>query len=261
MSEERLDGQVVLVTGGTQGLGRQVALDCARRGAQGLCICGRNEDNGAAVAKELEALGCQALYVRSDLSQVEDCLALIAQADARFGRIDGLVNAAATTARGTLFDTTVQAWDHMMDLNLRAPFLLMQGAARIMRREGRGGSVVNILSVSAHGGQPKLTAYCTSKGALATLTKNAAFALREHRIRVNGLNIGWMETPGEHAIQAADGAPESWLELADAGSPFGRILRPQDVSRLVCFLLAKSGAMVTGSIMDFDHNVIMGAFD
>ena len=121
--------------------------------------------------------------------------------------------------------------------------------------------MVNILSVSAHGGQPKLTAYCTSKGALAVLTKNAAYGLRKDRIRVNGLNIGWMATPAEHAIQAAEGAPADWLEQADARSDFGRILRPLDVARMVTFLLAEPGEMVTGSIIDFDHNVIMGAFD
>lgn len=261
MNDERLDGQVVLVTGGTQGLGREIALRCARLGASGVAICGRNADNGAEVASELEASGCQALYVQADLARAADCERVIDTVDACWGRLHGVVNAAASTARGTLHDTTAEAWDAMMALNLRAPFLLMQGAARIMRRQGSGGAMVNILSVSAYGGQPKLTAYCTSKGALAVLTKNAALSLRPDRIRVNGLNIGWMVTPAEHAVQAAEGAPEDWVARADAGSDFGRILRPLDVARMTCFLLAETGAMVTGSIVDFDHNVIMGAFD
>ena len=261
MNEERLDGKVVLVTGGTQGLGREIALRCAQLGAAGVAICGRNARNGADVSAELEALGCQALYVQADLGRVEHCERVISAVDACYGRLHGLVNAAASTARGTVLDTTAEDWDAMMALNLRAPFLLLQGAARIMRREGEGGSVVNILSVSAYGGQPKLTAYCTSKGALAVFTKNAAYSLRPDRIRVNGLNIGWMVTPAEHAIQAAEGAPDNWVELADARSDFGRILRPLDVARMACFLLADTGAMVTGSIVDFDHNVIMGAFD
>src|ERR1044071_7192979 len=109
-----------------------------------------------------------------------------------------------------------------MNLNVRAPFVLTQEAARVMRRGGRGGSIVNILSMSANGGQPFLCAYSTSKGALATMTKNNALALRGDRIRVNGLRIGWMDTPGEHAIQAKDGAPPDWLAKTKA-PPLGRL--------------------------------------
>ncbi len=261
MKDERLQGKVILVTGGTQGLGREIALRCAQLGAAGVAICGRNVSNGGDVSSELEAAGTRPLYVQADLNRVTDCERIIAAVDACFGRLHGLVNAAASTARGTIHDTSAGDWDAMMALNLRAPFLLMQGAAGIMCREGSGGSMVNILSVSAYGGQPKLTAYCTSKGALAVLTKNVAYALRSDRIRVNGLNIGWMVTPTEHAVQAAEGAPEDWVEQADARSDFGRILRPHDVAGMACFLLADTGAMVTGSIIDFDHNVIMGAFD
>jgi len=261
MAQKKLKDHVVLVTGGTQGLGREIALRAASLGARGIVFCGRSESKGRTVSGELAELGAESLYVRADLSKVADCLAVIEAADGRFGRIDGLVNAAASTARGTIDDTSPEAWDAMMDLNLRAPFLLMQGCIKVMRREGRGGSIVNILSVSAHGGQPKLTAYCTSKGGLAVLTKNVAYAVRRDRIRVNGLNIGWMATPGEHAIQKAEGAPEDWLDRADAAAPMGRILRPLDVARLATFLLSTDGAMMTGSIIDFDTNVIVGAFD
>lgn len=261
MAHQKLSERVFVITGGTQGLGREIALRVAGLGARGVAICGRNQKNGNAVAAELKAAGSEALFVLADLHRVEDCRRVVAAADQRFGRIDGLVNAAASTARGTLDTTTPEQWDRMMALNLRAPFLLMQDCARIMRRQGRGGSIVNILSVSAHGGQPKLTAYCTSKGALGILTRNAAWSLRRDRIRVNGLNIGWMASPGEQAAQKAEDAPDDWLERADRASPFGRILRPLDVARMVTFLMADDGQMVTGSLIDFDHNIIIGAFD
>lgn len=256
----KLSGRVVLVTGGTQGLGEEIALHAARLGAAGVVICGRNEDNGRRVAAALAEAGTEPLFVLANLLDVADCRRVVSVADERFGRIDGLVNSAASTARGTIEGTTVDQWDRMMALNLRAPFVLMQDCIRVMRREGRGGSIVNILSVSAHGGQPKLTAYCTSKGALAVLTKNVANAVRLDRIRVNGLNIGWMATPGEHTIQKAEGQPDNWLEIADGSVPFGRILRPADVAGLTAFLLSDDGIMMTGSIIDFDQNVI-GAFD
>ena len=118
-----------------------------------------------------------------------------------FGRVDILVNAAAITDRGTILDTTPELFDSMFGVNVRAPFFLMQDAANAMIKKGIQGAMVNILSMSSHGGQPFIIAYSGSKGALATLTKNTAFSLMRNRIRVNGLNIGWMDTPGEQRIQ------------------------------------------------------------
>lgn len=259
-TRERLDGRVVVVTGSTQGLGEGIALRCAALGAAGVVITGRHEARGRAVARAVEANGgaSKALFVRAELESVEDCRRIVREADARFGRIDGLVNSAATTERGSLDATSVELWDRMMNLNVRAPFVLTQEVARVMKRNGRGGSIVNILSMSANGGQPFLCAYSTSKGALATLTKNNAMALRAERIRVNGLRIGWMETPGEHAIQAKDGSPADWIE-GTRSEPFGRILSVADVAGLTTWLLADSGEMMTGSLIDFDQNVV-GAY-
>src|SRR5262249_59459339 len=102
----------------------------------------------------------------------------------------------------------------------------------VMRREKIAGTVVNILSMSAHGGQPFLAAYSSSKGALAILTKNAAFALMPDHIRVNGLNIGWMDTPGEHAIQMRCHTTDpNWLKAAESSQPFGRLIKPVEVAR------------------------------
>jgi NAD(P)-dependent dehydrogenase (short-subunit alcohol dehydrogenase family) len=257
---KKLGRGVFVVTGGTQGLGEAIAMHLAELGAAAVVICGRNEEKGRKVEAALSAAGTSGLYIQADLLKVVDCRRVIAACDDRFGSLSGLVNAGASTARGTIVDTTVDDWDKMMALNLRAPFILMQESIKIMKREGKGGSIVNILSVSAHGGQPKLTAYCTSKGALLTLTKNVAHAVRDDHIRVNGLNIGWMATPGEHKIQKAEGAPDNWLEIADGQAPFGRILRPHEVARLVAFLLSSDGEMMTGSAIDYDQMVI-GAFD
>lgn len=256
----KLTGKVVVVTGSTQGLGEAIALGCAEAGALGVVVTGRSADHGAKVCAALEERGTRALFVRADLERVDDCRRIIVETDERFGRVDGLVNSAASTERGHLDDTSVELWDRMMALNVRAPFLLTQEAVRVMKRVGQGGSIVNILSMSANGGQPFLCAYSTSKGALATLTKNNANALRKDKIRVNGLRIGWMETPGEHAIQQKDGNPKNWLELAAPKQPFGRILSVDDVAGLTLWLLGKSGEMMTGSLIDFDQNVI-GAYD
>jgi NAD(P)-dependent dehydrogenase (short-subunit alcohol dehydrogenase family) len=149
----------------------------------------------------------------------------------------------------------------MFAVNVRAPFFLMQDAARIMRREGRGGTIVNILSVAAYGGQQVLSAYAASKGALGVLTRNAAFALMRDGIRINGLNIGWMNTPGEHAIQQrAHAAAPDWLERAGQDLPLGRLLDPEEVARATAFLCSSESAPMSGALIDFDQSV-QGAGD
>jgi NAD(P)-dependent dehydrogenase (short-subunit alcohol dehydrogenase family) len=253
----RLDGRIAIVTGGTQGLGEAIAADFVARGAKGIVICGRNADKGRAVAERLTKRGCKTEFVKADLSVVEDCRKVVAAADRAFGRVDVLVNAAAITDRGTIFDTSPELFDTMFAVNVRAPFFLMQDTLNLMRREGTRGSVVNILSMSAHGGQSFITAYCASKGALATLTKNVAFGVMRHGIRVNGLCIGWMDTPGEDRIMRLyHGAQDGWKEQAEAKLPMGRLLKVDEVARAVAFLASDECGLMTGSIIDFDQSVL-----
>ena len=250
-------GKVAVVTGGTQGLGEATAHLFAERGAAGIVICGRNAENGARVKSSLEAKGARTVYVKADLADVQDCRKVIAEADKAFGHVDVLVNAAAITDRGTIWDTEPKLFDAMFAVNVRAPFFLMQDAAKLMKRENRNGAMVNIISMSGHGGQPFITAYCASKGALITLTKNVAFSLMRHGVRVNGLCIGWTDTPGEDRIMkmyhdAADG----WLQQAEASLPFGRLLKPDEVARATAYLSTDESGLMTGSIIDFDQQVL-----
>lgn len=255
-----LAGKVAIVTGGTQGIGERIAREFAARGLSGLVITGRNAERGARVAADLSAKGCRTIFVKADLASVEETAAVVPAADAAFRRVDILVNAAGDTDRGTLLDTSPDLYDRIMAVNCRAPFFLIQAAAKVMIREAIEGSIVNIQSMSAHGGQPFISAYCVSKGALATLTKNAAFSLMPHRIRVNGLNIGWMSTPGEDAVMRRHhGAQDGWLDKAAAEQPFGRLLDPAEVARTVAFLASADSGLMTGSNIDFDQQVL-GAY-
>ena len=251
----RLDGQVVVVTGSTQGLGAAIARRVVALGAAGVVVTGRDPGRGEALRAELEAVGTEALFVAADLADPQAAPAIVGACDERFGRLDGLVNAAGLSSRGTLDDTSVELWDRLFAVNARAPFLLMQHAARVMRREGRGGSIVNVITMASHGGEPALTGYSASKGALAVLTRNAGYQLQPDRIRVNGVNIGWTATEGEHGVQTGVGQPHDWLAAADASRPFGRLLRPEDIAPMVTHLLSDAAAMVTGSVIDFDQTV------
>ena len=163
----------------------------------------------------------------AELAELDQVRRVVARGRPAFGRLDCLVNAAAITDRGSILDTSPELFDRMYAVNVRAPFFLIQDAAKVMRRGGAGGTIVNILSTSGHGGQHFLAAYSSSKGALAILTRNVAYALLRDGIRINGLNIGWMNTPGEHAIQkTAHDAPADWLDKAGADLPLGRLLDP-----------------------------------
>ncbi|HEY4808195.1 MAG TPA: SDR family oxidoreductase [Roseiarcus sp.] len=252
-----LSGKVAIVTGGTQGLGEAIARLFSERGAAGIVICGRNRERGERVASDISSAGCPTVFVEADLAKVADCRKVVATADERFGRVDVLVNAAALTDRGDIFDTTEQRFNEIFDVNVRGPFFLIQESVRIMRRERIAGSIANIQSMSAHGGQPFNTAYCASKGALATLTRNVAHSLLKFRIRVNGLNIGWMSTPGEDSIQKTyHGAKDGWLEEAVKAKPFGRLIDPKEVARACAYLCSDESGLMTGSNIDFDQNVV-----
>ncbi|NBB83270.1 MAG: SDR family oxidoreductase [Alphaproteobacteria bacterium] len=253
----RLDTLFAVVTGGTQGLGAAIARRFAEAGAAGIVTCGRSAEKGRAVAEAVTAeTGVPVNFVAADLAEVADCRRVIEDADARFGRIDILVNAAGLTDRGSLIDTAPELFDRMIAVNTRAPFFLMQEATRRMIRDGVEGRIVNIGSMSGHAGQPFIAPYCLSKGALATLTRNSAFALLRNRIRVNQLDIGWMASDGEDRIQREyHGAESGWQDAAGAQLPFGRLIDPAEVARVVAFLASDDSGLMTGAVVPFDQSV------
>jgi NAD(P)-dependent dehydrogenase (short-subunit alcohol dehydrogenase family) len=257
LSNLSMDGKIAVVTGSTQGLGEAIAHLFVERGVSGLVITGRNKERGAKVKKDLEAKGARVVFVDADLTRLADVRRIIAACGDTFGRIDALVNSAGMTDRGTIWDTTEERYDDVFGINVKAPFFLMQDALHLMKKAKTKGSIVNILSMSGHGGQDFITAYCASKGALATLTRNVAFSVMNYQIRVNGLNIGWMDTPGEDRIMKTyHGSSDGWLKAAEAGRPFGRLIKPAEVARACAYLSSAESGLITGSIIDFDQNVL-----
>ncbi|UXM94408.1 SDR family oxidoreductase [Bartonella sp. HY329] len=256
-----LRGKIAVITGGTQGLGAATAKTFANHGIKGIIICGRNSQKGNAQAQLLAQQNIDVEFVEADLQQVEDCRKVINAADKRFGRLDILVNAAGLTDRGTILNTEPETFDALFAVNIKAPFYLIQEAAKIFMRENIEGSIINISSMSSMAGQSFISAYCASKGALDTLTRNVAFSLLRNKIRVNALNIGWMASDGEHRIQTQyHGAAENWLEEAAKGLPFGRLLAPEEVANAILFLASEQSGLMTGACVNFDQS-IWGAYD
>lgn len=248
-----LAGKAILVTGAASGIGRAVAELAARSGAEALVLVDRN---AAALAEVAAGIAGAEAWV-ADLGAPGAATEAARAAVARMGRIDGLVNAAALTDRASFETATEADWERLFAVNARAPFFLMQAAIRDMLAREAPGVIVNVLSVNAHCGEPELAVYAATKGALLTLTRNAAHAQLARRIRVNGINLGWARTPGEHRMQTEVlGGAEDWAETVAAEMPLGRLIEPQEVARHVAWLLSDASAPMTGVAMDLDQKVL-----
>lgn len=246
-----LAGKVALITGATTGIGRGIAEHFAALGGR-IAVQGRNAQAGNEVVERLRADGRDAIFVQGDLADVEVCRRVVRSTIDWGGGLDVLVNNAAITARGFLEDAPVELWDQIMAVNLRAPFVCLQEAVKSMKLRG-GGSILNIGSVNAYIGAPKLGPYSVSKGGLMTMTRNAASALKQYRIRVNQLNVGWTFTDGEDKVQQLEGRHADWIADAVATRPFGRLLTPHDIALAAAYFATDDAALITGSVLDLEQ--------
>lgn len=243
-----LKGKVIVITGAARGIGAAIAAQAAASGAEALVLTDRDPIPGD--------WPCPIESVTADLATPEGPPAVIAAALTRFGRIDGLVNAAGLTARGSFADADVLFWNRMFSVNTRAPFFLMAGAIADMTGRKAPGSIVNIQSMNVHCGAPDLTVYSATKAAVQVITKNAAHAHLRDRIRVNGINLGWVATETErhlHEVTLAKGA--GWLADQGAHLPLGRHVTAEEAARQAVWLLSDASAPMTGVSVDLEQAV------
>lgn len=288
-SSLQVSGRSFVITGatGAKSLGLAVARHLREAGAAGLVLVSRSPSKGAEAVQELRDQAqssssssssstsdssCRVEYLQADLSDATEAASIIPRAVELLNKnnnneatktpvaISGVVNCAATTARGNLMTETADGFDRQMAVNVRAPFLVTQAAAKhMMQHQVRGGSIVNIISCAAYGGAPFIMAYSASKAALVALTKCHAAELAPHGIRVNGVNMGWCFTENEDALQTEQ-TDAQWIQRADAGVGLGRILRPQDAAVTIGFLLSDAASMTTGTVAElhpeFAHGML-----
>jgi NAD(P)-dependent dehydrogenase (short-subunit alcohol dehydrogenase family) len=255
-----LKDKVLLVSGGTQGLGAGVARRAASEGAAGIAITGRNADAGEQLAAEITASGVETRFIKTDLADVEQARNSVFETVSVFGQLDCAVNAAGLTTRGTMLDTTPELFDAHIAVNLKSPFFIMAETIRHLRERGVPGSILNVISIAELGGQPYLAPYVAAKAGLAGVTRNAAHAHRWDKIRINGLDIGWTATDGEADTQKKfHGAGDDWLEKANASVPMGKLGQVDEIAEFIVFLLSDRSGVVTGSVIDWDQNVLGGS--
>jgi NAD(P)-dependent dehydrogenase (short-subunit alcohol dehydrogenase family) len=252
-----LASKVAVITGSSSGIGQGIAQHFASLGAI-VVIHGLHAKETREVADRLSMAGHDAIAVHGDLRNVDVCRQVVRFAIESRGGVDILVNNAGDTSRAFLENASIEFWDNMMAVNLRAPFVCLQEAVASMKTRG-GGSIVNIGSINAYVGSPNLGPYAVSKGALMTMTKNAATALNRYRIRVNQLNVGWTMTEGEERVQRKQRNGGEWLADALATRPFGRLLTPQDIAYAAAYFASDESALITGAVLDMEQTPV-GAY-
>jgi NAD(P)-dependent dehydrogenase (short-subunit alcohol dehydrogenase family) len=251
-----MDDRVAIITGGAQGVGLAAAQRFANDGIKKFILADINGDTLETALNAIRGLGAVAHGFIGDLSKVANCEKAVKSAIDAFGQIDILANCAGNTARGGILDTSEAAFDGLFGVNVKAPFYMIQNAAKEMLKR-KSGVIINISSMLAHGGPPMLLTYSATKSALVTITKSAANTLKRDGIRVFAINLGWTVTPHEHQLQTKfHDMPEDWAERVGRAQPFGRLLVPEDPAGVMSFLISKDASMMTGVIIDLEQFVI-----
>lgn len=249
MSDRRFAGKVALVTGATSGIGQACAIAFATAGAKVACV-GRKENALHDVSGRIRALDSEALEINADLASAADAERVVNEAVTKFGGIDIIVNAAGHISSGTIENTSLEAWDEMMNVNVRAAFQLMQKALPSLIE--RRGNIVNVSSVTGLRAFPGVLAYCVSKAAMDQLTRCASLELAAKGVRVNAVNPGVVVTEIHKRGGMSEEAYAAFLEHSKTTHPLGRTGRPEEIAALVLFLASDEASWITGATYSID---------
>jgi NAD(P)-dependent dehydrogenase (short-subunit alcohol dehydrogenase family) len=241
--------KVVLVTGATSGIGRACTHRFAEAGAS-IAAVGRSETALATVAREINEIGGKALSLRADLSVEDETGRVVQRTIDHFGGIDVLINAAGHISSGTIENTSLEAWDKMLDINLRAVFILMRESVPTLT--SRGGNIVNVSSVTGLRAFPGVLAYCVSKAGLDQLTRCAALELASKGVRINAVNPGVVVTDIHRRGGMSEDQYAAFLDRSKETHPLGRVGDAREVAELVFFLASERASWITGATYSID---------
>ncbi len=247
-----LAGKVILVTGADSGIGRAIAIQVAREGADVGVNYHSNESAANEVANEIKQLGRQALVLQGDVSKVDDVQRTVQQTVAQFGKIDVLVNNAGMEVYQPFLQVTEAEWDRVIGVDLKGPFLCSQAAAREMVKRGQGGTIINISSVHEDLAFPGYASYCAAKGGLRMLCRDLALELAPYHINVVNVGPGAIATPINKETLAN---PEEKAAL-EKEIPLHRIGTSEEVAKLVAYLASDDASYITGTTVFIDGGLM-----
>lgn len=248
MTNKILEGKTIVISGGTKGVGKGVALECLKAGAN-VVIGGRDEKSATEIIERSTESSGSAIFVKTDLHSTKDCQNLFDVTMERFGRVDGFLNYAGITPAAALTECSEELFDEIFDIDIKAAFFCTQHAIQAMKQNG-GGSIILVGSTHAWRGEKDRTAYACAKGALLTLANHIAYHYAVDNIRCNYLVMGWTPTEGEIALRKSQGISVECLhELASAAIPLGRMTEVADIVPGILYLLSDYSSMVTGTTL------------
>jgi NAD(P)-dependent dehydrogenase (short-subunit alcohol dehydrogenase family) len=246
----RLSGKVSIVTGGGSGIGRVTASLFAAEGAK-VVIADLDERNGRETVESIEKAGGEGLFIRTDVASTAETKRMADLTVERHGRIDVLANVAGIFREGGVVETSEDVWRHILDVNLTGVFLCMKHCVPYMIRQG-GGSVVNISSEAGLVGIANMLAYGVSKSGVISLTKSAAVDLAPHRVRVNCVCPGRVNTPLVEKVIAGSPDPEKARRALSEDRPMMRMGRPEEIAAGILYLASDESPYATGAVLSID---------
>jgi 3-oxoacyl-[acyl-carrier protein] reductase len=251
LNEKQFEGKSVIVTGGTRGIGRAIALEFARRGGNVAFNYSKSAEEAEKLRSEIETLGAKCFAAQCDVANTEAAVDFCKQAKDALGTIDFLVNNAGITRDTLILRMKEDDWDAVIDTNLKGAWNFSKAVLRFMMKNEAGGSILNISSISGVSGMQGQSNYSASKAGMIGLTKALAKEVASRKITVNALALGLIET--DMSGQLNEEYQNKLIEMI----PLGRLGQTQEVAEIVCFMLSDAARYITGQVVQADGGLVM----